>query len=158
MIATNPKSKTQNLKLSLLLPILVLALVGGFLAARLWPAAPPALDPAITPINSEIEARWGIRITQIGVTADGGMVDFRYIVLDPDKALAMLQDLKNLPTLTAEDSGMVVSSAALMAPKHNLTAGRTYFLLYRNTRGAIKPGGAVSVVFDDLRLEHVVAK
>jgi hypothetical protein len=45
-----------------------------------------------------------------------------------------------------------------MAAKHDLAPGRTYFLLYRNTHGAIKPGSAVTVKFGDLSLEHVVAK
>jgi len=157
MIATNPKSKILNLKFSLLPVILALTLIGGFLAWRLWPAAPAPTNIPM-PINPTIEDKWGVRVTQIGVTADGGLVDFRFMVIDPNKALAMLQDIKNLPVLVAEDSGTLVNSAAMMAQKHNLNPGRTYFLLYRNTQGAIKPGGAVTVKFGDLLLEHVVAK
>ena len=78
------------------------------------------------PINSAIEDKWVVRVAQIGVTADGGLVDFRYITLDPDKALAMVQDIKILPVLVAEDSGTVVNSAAMMAEEHNFNPGRTY--------------------------------
>jgi hypothetical protein len=50
---------------------------------------------------------------------------------------------------------MLVNSYALHGLAHNLTPGLTYFILYRNTRGAIKPGGLVTVKFGDLQLEHV---
>ena len=70
----------------------------------------------------------------------------------------MLQEVNNLPVLIAEDSGGLVNSVALHGRPHTLAAGQTSFLLYRNTRGAIKPGGAVTVKFGDLQLEHVVAK
>ena len=157
MLAAPPKYTIQSLKW-VILPILLLALAGGYAAGRGWLTYQPAPQPAAMPINPAIEEMWGVRITQIGVTADGGLVDFRYMVLDPDKALAMLQNVTNLPVLVAEDSGALVNSAAMMAQKHNLAPGRTYFLLYRNTKGAIKPGGAVTVRFGDLLLEHVIAK
>jgi len=131
-------------------------ILGSVLIAWLSSAAAPS--SAAMPTNPAIEAKWGVRVTQVGVTADGGMVDFRFIVLDPDKALAMMQDVNKLPVLTAEDSGTLVNSTAAMTAKHDLNAGQTYFLLYRNTRGAIKPGTHVTVRFGDLRIEHVVAK
>ena len=157
MIAANPKFRIQGLTW-ILLPILLLALAGGYAAGRGWFTARSAPDPTIMPISPAIEEQWGVRVTQIGVTADGGLVDFRFIVLDPDKALAALQDVNKLPVLVAEDTGTVVNSVALHGREHNLNPGQTYFLLYRNTGGAIKPGGAVTVKFGDLLLEHVVAK
>jgi hypothetical protein len=157
MLAAHPKMSMHSLKW-VILPILLLALAGGYAAGRGWLTARPAADPTRMPTNLAIENAWGVRVTQIGVTADGGLVDFRYIVIDPDKALAMLQDVNKLPVLVAEDSGATVNSAAMMAQKHTLNPGRTYFLLYRNTQGAIKPGRAVTVRFGDLLLEHVIAK
>jgi hypothetical protein len=80
-------------------------------------------------------------------------------VLDPDKALTMMQDVNNLPVLVAENKNAWINSAALMSAKHNLKPGITYFLLYRNTGGAIKPGTPITVYFnEDLKLEHVMAK
>jgi hypothetical protein len=157
MLTSNPQFRIQSLKWAIV-PILLLALAGGYAFGRGWFMARPAPRSTAMPINPAIEDKWGVRVTQIGVTADGGLVDFRYLVLDPDKALAMLQDVNNLPVLVAEDGGQLVNSAAMMAQKHNLNPGSTYFLLYRNTQGAIKPGGAVTVKFGDLQLEHVVAK
>jgi hypothetical protein len=111
------------------------------------------------PVSPAIEARWGVRVSHVGVSADGGLVDVRFVVLDPDRALALLGDATetNIPVLIAEGSGAVVRSAALMPPKHNLIAGRTMYLLYRNTGGAIQRGHTVTFGFGKLHLEHVVA-
>ena len=118
-----------------------------------------------SPLTSEsdasaasIEQRWGIRVTQIAPTADGGLVDVRYQVTDADKALAMLDDVDNLPVLIAEDSATTINSAVLMAQKHVLSPGRTYFLLYRNANGAVRSGTPVTVTIGEFRLRHVIAK
>ena len=105
-----------------------------------------------------IEERWGIRVSQVAVTADGCLVDFRYAVIDPDKALAMLSEPSNLPALMVEDSGAMVTSLATQGQKHNLRPGHTYFLLYRNTGGALRRGGQVTVIFGDLRLTHIAVQ
>lgn len=151
-----PGSIKKLLPFGLIAVVLVAATAVLLLSTRGWVL--PVRTTSATPANPAIETTWGIRVTQIGVTADGGLVDFRYIVLDPDKALAMQQDVTKLPVLVAEDSGILINSAAAMAAKHNLNPGQTYFLLYRNTNGAIKAGSPVTVKFGDLTLEHVVAK
>jgi hypothetical protein len=121
--------------------------------------APAASAPPATPVSAQaIEERWGVRFTQIGVTADGGLIDLRFQVLDPDKALAMIDDVQRLPVMVAESSGQLVNSALPMPARHELAAGRTYFLLYRNGAGAIQPGEPVTVVVGDQRLEHLVAQ
>jgi len=136
--------------------VILLALVGGLLV--FYVATGSSSPKAGAPADAAIEERWGIRVTQIGVTADGGLVDFRYTVTDPDKALAMGSEVENLPVLIAEDGGAVVNSAALMPQKHDLVPGRTYYFLYRNTEGGIKSGSLVTVAFGDLRLEHFSVK
>jgi hypothetical protein len=156
MMLTSTKSKV--LTFSLLPIVLIIVGVATFLLARGWPAPHPLPIANVMPINPAIEDRWGVRVSQVGVTADGGLVDFRFVVLNSDKALAMLDDLKNTPVLVVEDSGEIVNSTALMAHKHTLNPGETYFLLYRNTHGAIKSGTPVTVKFGELSLEHVIAK
>jgi hypothetical protein len=109
------------------------------------------------PTNPAIEAAWGVRITHIAVTADGGLIEMRFLVLDSDRALAMMQDVANVPILKIEGTDLTIRSAALMTAKHAVAVGRTGFMLYRNTQGAVTPGTSVSVVFGDLELQHVVA-
>lgn len=120
-------------------------------------SVPPT--PAAFPTNPQVEAQWGIRPTLVAATADGGLVDFRFVVLDPEKASLLLGTEANLPVLRTEDRGTLVNSAAAMAGgRHDYNAGQTYFLLYRNTNGAIRPGTPLSILFGDLRIEHVVAR
>ncbi len=122
--------------------------------------APPAPSSAAgsIPTSPAIEAKWGIRIAHVAVTADGGLVDVRFVVLDPDKALDMMQDVNNLPVLLPEGTSAVVGSVAQMAARHDLNPGQTYFLLYRNPAGALRPGMRVTVRFGDLTLQHVAAE
>jgi hypothetical protein len=120
-------------------------------------AAPPS--PSAFPMNPQVESRWGIRPTLVAATADGGLVDFRFIVLDPEKASALLGTEENLPVLRTEDRGTLVNSAAAMAGgRHDYAAGHTYFLLYRNTNGAIRPGTPVTILIGELKIEHVIAR
>jgi hypothetical protein len=136
--------------------VVVAATAVSFLGVR-WLASPPAADGTM-PVSAPIEAAWGVRITHVVVTADGGLVEMRFLVLDSDRALAMMQDVANVPVLRVERTGELVRSAALMTGKHAVAVGRTGFLLYRNTDGAIKPGASVSVVFGPLELQHVPAQ
>jgi hypothetical protein len=117
------------------------------------------LAAAPVPANPQIEAKYGVRVTQVASTADGGMVDFRFIVLDPDKALAWMNDVTQYPIMRAEDTGaMIVSTADMSMVGHSLNSGQTYFLLYRNTGGSVTPGTPVTVMFGDLQINHIVAR
>lgn len=133
--------------------LVTVGLLGALLAWRLMVA--PASGSAVE--MSAIEQAWGVRLTQIGVTADGGLVDVRYQVVDADKALTFLDDPANMPILIAEDTNATVRSTAMLHSTHEVQAGRTYFVLYRNTGGVIHSGGLVTVAFGPLRLEHLVA-
>jgi hypothetical protein len=109
------------------------------------------------PVNPAIEEQFGVRVSRVAAIADGGLVDVRFIVLDPDKALTTMEELSRVPLLIDEESGALVRSAALMNPTHDLAPGRTSYMLYRNTRGVIENGDLVTLKFGDLRLEHVRA-
>ena len=151
-----PPTAPRFLRFLLPAVLIVGALAIGLAVRQLFfsPADSVSKPTSAIPTSAEIEQRWGVRLSQVGVTAEGGLIDFRFIVLDPDKALAMVQDVKNVPILV-NSTGQVVNSAAMMSQKHVMNAGTTYFFLYRNTQGAISPGSRISVVFGDLRLDNV---
>jgi hypothetical protein len=134
--------------------------VAILLAAALAIALRPAPTGSTTPqTNADIEAKWGIRPTMVAATADGGLVDFRFIVLDTNKVFALMSAVENLPVLVAEDSGTIVNSTTPMGgERHTFNTGGTYFLLYRNTNGAIRAGTPVTIRFGDLKIEHVTAQ
>lgn len=141
----------------LVVAIVVIAATAVSLIGVRWLASAPAATGTM-PTSAAIEAAWGIRITHVVATADNGLVEMRFLVLDSDRALAMMQDVANVPVLRVERTGALIRSAALMTAKHAIAAGRTGFLLYRNTAGAITAGESVSVVFGQLELQHVLVQ
>lgn len=110
--------------------------------------------PRPMPTSPAVEERWGVRVSHVGVTGDGGLVEVRFVVLDGDKALALMEE-RNLPLVRSERSGAVLRSQALMTSHRAVAPGRTSFLLYRNTGGVLRPGSFATLVFGDLELEHV---
>ena len=106
------------------------------------------------PAPSAAEARLGLQLAHVGVTASGGLVDARFKVLDVGKVKALLANPANAPQLLASEAPPV------MAPHHALrgarfSEGQIFYIMYPNTRSAIKPGVEVSVAMGDARLGPV---
>ena len=110
----------------------------------------------LTPL--ELENEFGIRIRLVGITASGGLVDFRYRVVDLDKALPLLGSHENMPGLVDEASGVALIAPEGMMHHNVLEADRTYFMHYPNAGNKIKPGSEVAVVMGDIRVESVIAQ
>jgi hypothetical protein len=107
----------------------------------------------------EFAAHTGIAVTLLGVTAGGGMIEFRYQVVDPDKASLVLHDDTKRPVLVAENSGETLAMVSRPhSHKADLQLGGTYFFLMANTRNALRDGTKVTVIIGDVRLEHLVAR
>jgi hypothetical protein len=116
---------------------------------------PPAADPQAI---AAFEAATGLRLSHVAVIGGGGLIDVRYQVIDPDKALIVF-DREQRPTIVDEATG-TAASTPWMDHSHaaSLRAGQSYYLVLSNPGGVIKPGRAVSVVIGDLRLEHVTVQ
>jgi hypothetical protein len=110
--------------------------------------------------NDQMEAQYGVRITLIAVTAAGGIVDFRYKVIDPQKAAVLLHDPANTPILTAMDSGHTLSPTGMSRHHRQMSMkrGAVPFTFYPNVRGAVKPGTLVSVAFGNIKVEPIAAQ
>jgi hypothetical protein len=140
--------------------LLALLLLGGFAAWRSWPEGTRDVREGTTLVDEEgLIARYGIKVTLIGASARGGIVDFRYQVVDPDKASPVVHDDDYLPILIAEDTGQTIG---MTAPTHHhnteLELGGTYFFLMANASNAIRPGVPVTLVIGDTRIEHIIAQ
>jgi hypothetical protein len=147
-----PTRRDKRVAILLVAAVLAAAGVLGMVGAGRGSAAPTM------PTNPAIEAQWGVRISRVAVTADGGIVDVRFVVLDPDKAISMMKDPANLPVLHPAGAQVVVDQVAQMAVRHDLNPGQTYFLLYQNAGGSVHPGGRMSITFGGLVLPDVVAE
>jgi len=119
----------------------------------------PTLSPWTPLPEGALEAIHGIRINRVALTAGGGLVDLRFTVLDPVKARPLLAGHASLPRLVVQGSGV-----ELQAPKHGAMRGirlqkdAASFLLFPNTRNAVRPGTQVAVAFGDVQVEPVAAK
>ena len=136
--------------------VAILLLAGG--ARAWWPEQKADVRAGTTLVTAEgMAARYGINVNLIGVTAAGGLIEFRYQVVDPDKASRMIHDVKLRPIVVAEDTG---ATMVISRPHHaaDLQLGGTYFFLFANAHNSIHDGSLVTLVMGDARLEHIVAR
>ena len=112
--------------------------------------------PGTMPVSEEIEEKFGVRFTFLAITAEGGMVELRYRVVDEDKAANFGHYTETAPMLVSEDSGKIVDVTIMGLHNHRVEPGRTYYILYRNTEGALKSGRPVTIAIGNYELAHVV--
>lgn len=103
-------------------------------------------------------AATGIQIKLIGVSGGGGIVDFRYKVVDAEKATGLLHDPANAPVLLVEDGRGTTLRSDPAAYNIEFVDGSSYFVFYANSQSVIKPGTQVTAVIGDYRLKHITAQ
>jgi hypothetical protein len=130
--------------------LLVVAAVFGVLAFRNVLGGHEVAGRA--PQSAGMEAALGVRITRVAVVGDGGLVTVSYLVLDSEKAGRFQSDTQHPPELRSEARTGGTHRVSLMKQGHELRAGQTYYLVYQNSGGAIRPGETVTVVAGGLRL------
>ena len=92
-------------------------------------------------------------------TAAGHMVDFRYRVVDAEKA-APLFKRQTKPYLLHQASGQAlgVPNTAKLGPLRNSNApqeGRTYWMFFGNHQRVVKTGDMVTVAIGDFRVTDI---
>jgi len=190
--STHQRAKSSRLPLLITMPVLVLALLAGFLLYRIWTgssvgssaanapagaaaagaASETAVDSAADSAASAkqrtaattisvktLEERYGIRLRLLAVTALGGMVDLRYMIMDHTKATALAQYLGQIE-LIDDDSGATLKMATGHGMHRNdrIEDGQLNFHFFANAGNAIKPGRPVTVVIGPMRLEAIDAQ
>ena len=93
--------------------------------------------------------RFGVDQMRVRYTASGASVEFRYRVVNPDRA-AMLSDKRATPYLIDEQTGIklmvpVVEQIGALRQTTTPEQGREYFMLFANAGKIIKPGQRVDV-------------
>jgi hypothetical protein len=154
-----PKIQTGlNFKGIVAILIILSLTVGGYFAYNLWTNYQVKAQQAniLAQQNNAqdmLAERLGVHITQVSVTAEGGLIDFRYQVVDPDKAKSMFDYLEMVPRIIAENGTEI--SLTSVPHRHDVQSGIQYFLLYRNIGGSVKPGSEVSIALGkDIRLNN----
>ena len=137
------------------LPIILLLIIGVVMLASPLTTAKQAEKELVT--SELIEELYGIRIKWIAVVADGGGLDFRWIVVNPDKANEFLHDPDYRPVLVPDDSGVRIQPPQM---SHNMVffGGIAYHTIYSNPGGVVTPGTPVTVEFGEYRLDPIIAQ
>jgi hypothetical protein len=132
--------------------VLAIALVVGVLVGvKLWSS--PG-DAAAFPQSASMEQQYGVRFSRIAVVGDGGLITLTYVVLDSEKATRFQSDTGHPPELRSEARDGGTKRVSVMKQGHTLRAGQTYYLVYQNTKGALRHGEKASVRVGDLVLSH----
>jgi hypothetical protein len=130
------------------------------------PAETATSTPAPTPLRvidtEAIEARWGIRVDSLRLTAAGYMLDFRFVVLDPAKA-APLFDRKYKPVLKDEKTGAVMMvptppKTGALRSTNDPKQGRTYFMFFGNPAHFIAKYSRVTVTIGEFSASGIVVR
>ena len=148
----------SNKLVSIVFILFVLGLAGlGFhnsaKAKFVSPAAPVISEKAL-------EEQYGLRVNLVAVTASGGMVDLRLKIMDAQKAKLLLQDQANFPALYVNDASVILNASDdAKTQQIKFDDNNSLFLLYPNSRNAVKPGTPVNILFGKtIMLETIEAK
>jgi hypothetical protein len=158
------KASGADLRIKAQHPLLRAAIfvIWGFVFTLL--AAPDWGLAATIPSQADrfaIEKKWGVQIVGIRQTAAGHMLDFRYRVVDSQKA-APLFVRQIQPYLIDQASGksLIVPNMAKVGPLRSSNQpqqGRTYWMFFGNP-GLVKAGDKVSVVIGDFKVENLTVE
>ncbi len=111
-------------------------------------------------VEQMMEEQWGVRPLSVQLTATDYMLDFRYRVINPEKAAAII-NRKTKPFLIVEKTGvrLEVPSSYKVGPLRQSAqfskANKNYFMLFANPGRRVKAGEKVTIVAGDFKLEHV---
>jgi hypothetical protein len=112
-----------------------------------------------------VESEFGIRIDGLRLSAAGSMLDFRYRVLDPQKA-ALILNGKVQPYLldTTHNAKLGVPDTPVLgrlrqtARNDNILTDRTYFIMFGNPGKALHSGDKVTLVMDKVRITDLTVQ
>jgi hypothetical protein len=135
---------------------LALAAVGAYALSRSSGAAanrPQSSAPLLS--RAEFERRSGVRVVRVTVTGDGGLVDLRYQVINPDAADG-IHNIATPPELVDERTGVVVRDLFMGHMHHGrLKPAQQYYLVFDNPGNLLRPGTRVTVRLASARTAHV---
>ena len=97
------------------------------------------------PESSDVEGKAGIRVTRVSLAGDGGLLDVRYIVLDPSLATKWTGNTDKPPIMENERTSDKFDRVAAMRDGHDLRPGQTYYLIYLNKDGNVHRGDKVDL-------------
>ncbi|MET7278953.1 hypothetical protein ABZS29_12040 [Kribbella sp. NPDC005582] len=133
--------------------VVVVVVLAAVLAAGGYAVAKASRSTEF-PQSAAIEAQYGVRFSRIAVVGDGGLITLTYVVLDSEKATRFQSDVQHPPELRSEKRAGSTQRVSVMKQGHTLRAGQTYYLVYQNTKGALRHSEKATIVVGSLNLQH----
>lgn len=139
--------------------LFTMLLAGGLVMASL-PTSVFAEERASHPRkNTLLKRQWGIEIVYVRQTSAGYMLEFRYRVLDAEKASALFER-QTKPVLIHADSGarFIVPTPAKTGALRNSNSpksGNTYWMFFANPGKYVEVGDAVSIEIGDFVINNL---
>ena len=124
------------------------------------PKAPPQGAMAVP--SPRVEETSGVEVVSLRETAAGRMLDFRYRVVDPEKAAVVLD--RGTPAYLidgATGARMEIPETKVGRMRQNTRnpeKGRTYFMLFNTAGRRMSPGDKVTVVVGEHRFENLTVQ
>lgn len=111
----------------------------------------------------ELAETWGVELLGMRITAADYMLDFRFHVIDADKALPLF-DHRIKPYIIADRSQIklpvpMAAKVGAFRPTNrgkNITSGRNYYMIFGNPDRHVKKGETVTVVIGDFMVEGLL--
>jgi hypothetical protein len=109
-----------------------------------------------------MKRQWGVEVVFVRQTSAGYMLEFRYKVLDADKA-APLFERQIKPVLTHVETGarMIVPTPAKTGALRNSNAplaGHTYWMFFANPGKFVQPGEQVNIEIGEFLADRLVVQ
>ncbi|MES9931508.1 MAG: hypothetical protein ABW162_01750 [Candidatus Sedimenticola sp. PURPLELP] len=109
------------------------------------------------------EEEWGIKVHTLMIGSGGMMTDFRFRVLDAEKAMPLF-DHQTKPYIIALKSNIklpvpMAAKVGAFRPTNrgnNIKADKNYFMIFGNPDRHLKAGDKVTIVIGDFRAENLV--
>lgn len=101
--------------------------------------------------QATLEQEYGMQVSLVAVSALDSIVDVRLKILDAEKAEPLLDG----------HTALLVDDILILAPHmhgHSLKEGKPIAVFYPNLQNIVKSGTPVSLVFEDIRVEAVLAQ
>ena len=104
---------------------------------------------------------WGVKVIGLRPSAAGYMLDFRYRILDAQKAAKLVNRKTKTYLIVEKDGSMLrVPVTSKLGPLRQSAQyakeNRNYFMFFANPNKHVKSGDLVTVVIGDFKVEHLV--
>ncbi len=153
-------NKLQTLRKSNLKLIIILFLMSWISFLQAQEVEKPE---SVVSQSLNLEKQWGIKLIGVQLSAAGYMLDFRYQVIDPNKAKYLTEQRQPAYLIDqATGAQFIVPSPPKIGSLRQRTsepkAKQIYFMLFANPSRFIKSGNQVTIVIGDFQAKNLTVK